>query len=604
MSADPSAEYTARHARWRQRLAVESALDARLAAARLIIFGAAVALAIAAVQLSWSWWLLLVPVAGFVALAVRHDQVIRARDRSASLVDFYDRGLGRIRDSWSGTGATGDRYRNDHHPYANDLDLFGHASLFQLLSLARTRTGEDTLAGWLTAAAPPATILERQAAVRELTDALDTREELSLAVGRSALSVDGDALAAWAEAPPLLAPPVMRWVSLAVTGLTVSAAVFVWRGGHEVTLLFAIAAQMVFGVPYSRKVERMLHAADGPTRDLTALLQAIVLLERGQFSSGRLALLQRQLRDTGPQASTAITRLRRILEMHDWQHNMAFAPIAFLLMWSIHLGWAVEAWRRTHGAHVRGWLRIIGEFEALASLSAYAFEHPADPFPAFTDGGDACFEGTGLGHPLVAAARMQVNDVSLTAERQLLVVSGSNMSGKSTFLRTIGVNAVLAQAGAPVRAASLRMSPLAVGATLRIQDSLQEGRSRFFAEITRIRELADLARGPVPLLFLLDELFHGTNSHDRLVGASGVLRSLVDRGAIGLITTHDLSLTAIVDTLGARAGNVHFEDSFDGRDMLFDYRVKPGPVTKSNALALMRAVGLDIEGSGLTPQGS
>jgi DNA mismatch repair ATPase MutS len=139
------------------------------------------------------------------------------------------------------------------------------------------------------------------------------------------------------------------------------------------------------------------------------------------------------------------------------------------------------------------------------------------------------------------------------------------------------------------------MSPLAVGATLRIQDSLQEGRSRFFAEITRIRELADLARGPVPLLFLLDELFHGTNSHDRLVGASGVLRSLVDRGAIGLITTHDLSLTAIVDTLGSRAGNVHFEDSFDGRDMRFDYRVKPGPVTKSNALALMRAVGLDVD---------
>jgi DNA mismatch repair ATPase MutS len=190
---------------------------------------------------------------------------------------------------------------------------------------------------------------------------------------------------------------------------------------------------------------------------------------------------------------------------------------------------------------------------------------------------------------------MQANDVSLTRDRQLLVVSGSNMSGKSTFLRTVGINAVLAQAGAPVRAASLVMSPLAVGGTLRIQDSLQEGRSRFYAEITRIRELADLSRGPVPLLFLLDELFHGTNSHDRLIGASGVLRSLVDRGAIGLITTHDLSLTAIVDALGARAANLHFEDSFDGQEMRFDYRVKPGPVTKSNALALMRAVGLDVE---------
>jgi DNA mismatch repair ATPase MutS len=186
------------------------------------------------------------------------------------------------------------------------------------------------------------------------------------------------------------------------------------------------------------------------------------------------------------------------------------------------------------------------------------------------------------------------NDVSLSSGTQLLVISGSNMSGKSTLLRTVGVNAVLALAGAPVRAQSLRLSPLAIGATLRIQDSLQEGRSRFYAEITRIRELADLAGGPLPLLFLLDELFHGTNSHDRLVGAAGVLRSFLDRSAIGLITTHDLALTAVADQLAPRAVNVHFEDWLEGNDIRFDYRMKPGPVTRSNAIALMRAVGLDV----------
>jgi len=244
---------------------------------------------------------------------------------------------------------------------------------------------------------------------------------------------------------------------------------------------------------------------------------------------------------------------------------------------------------------------VVGDFEALASLSAYAYEHPADPFPELVPVGSATgadtglFEGTGLGHPLVPAAKMTRNDVTLSARCQLLVVSGSNMSGKSTLLRTVGVNVVLAQAGAPVRARSLRLTPLAVGATLRIQDSLQEGRSRFYAEISRVSLLARMASGRPPLLFLLDELFHGTNSHDRLVGASGVLRTLLDRGAIGLITTHDLALTAIVDTLGPRAANVHFEDSFDGAEMHFDYLMKPGPVTKSNALALMRAVGLDVK---------
>jgi DNA mismatch repair ATPase MutS len=186
------------------------------------------------------------------------------------------------------------------------------------------------------------------------------------------------------------------------------------------------------------------------------------------------------------------------------------------------------------------------------------------------------------------------NDVELGGGTQLLVVSGSNMSGKSTLLRTVGVNAVLAFAGAPVRAERLRISPLRIGATLRIQDSLQEGRSRFYAEISRIREVADLAAGPTPALFLLDELLHGTNSHDRAVGAAGVLQALVDRGAIGLVTTHDLALTAIADQFGGRAANVHFDDRFEGGTIAFDYVMKPGPVTHSNALALMRAVGLEV----------
>jgi DNA mismatch repair ATPase MutS len=206
----------------------------------------------------------------------------------------------------------------------------------------------------------------------------------------------------------------------------------------------------------------------------------------------------------------------------------------------------------------------------------------------------ALFDGMQLGHPLLPAASMVRNDVHLADGIQLLVVSGSNMSGKSTLLRTVGINAVLALAGAPVRAASLRLSPLAIGATLRIQDSLLEGRSRFYAEITRIRELTDIAAGPVPLLFLLDELFHGTNSHDRLLGAAGVLSSLRDRGAIGLITTHDMALTTVADQLSPSAANVHFQDWFEGNDIRFDYLMKPGPVTRSNAIALMRAVGLDV----------
>ena len=601
MAPEPATEYRSRLARWQERYGALSRADARLAAARLITFGAAAALGFAIWRTPLDAWLLVVPAAIFAAIAIRHDIVIRARAAAAALIGFYERGVARIEDRWIGNGSTGEQFRNPSHPCADDLDLFGRGSLFELLSLARTRPGERALAGWLTTAAEPAAVAARQAGVRELTPALDLREQLSLAPGLSRDAVHEPELLAWAEAPPALSPPWLRGVALALTAFTLSSLVYWYAAGVETLFYIAIAAQAAFALPYTRRVEHLLHVADGPGRELSALAQALTLLERESFTSGSLAELQTELRRSGVQASVAIARLRRLSEMHDWQHNLIFVGIALLLMWSTHLAWALEAWRRRYGRHVRVWLRVVGEFEALASLSAYAYEHPADPFPELVPvesapgAGTGLFEGTGLGHPLVPAAKMTRNDVSLSAHRQLLVVSGSNMSGKSTLLRTVGVNVVLAQAGAPVRARSLRLTPLAMGATLRIQDSLQEGRSRFYAEISRVSLLARMASGRPPLLFLLDELFHGTNSHDRLVGAAGVLRTLLDRGAIGLITTHDLALTAIVEALGPRAANVHFEDSFDGTDMHFDYLMKPGPVTKSNALALMRAVGLDVE---------
>jgi DNA mismatch repair ATPase MutS len=342
-------------------------------------------------------------------------------------------------------------------------------------------------------------------------------------------------------------------------------------------------------------VQQVLHAADHAAHDLDVLAHVLTHLERERFESPRLASLRRALDREGVTASRAIRQLHRLAEMHDWQHNQFFAPLGAFVLWGTHIAHAMERWRARHGAEVRGWLDVVGEFEAFGSLSAYRFEHPADVFPELLEPGPAAYEGEALAHPLLPAARAVRNNVRLSGETRLLVVSGSNMSGKSTLLRTVGINAVLAYAGAPVRAARLRLTPLAPGATLRIQDSLQEGRSRFFAEITRIRGLADVARGQTPLLFLLDELFHGTNSHDRLVGATGVLRSLLDRGAIGLITTHDLALTRIADDLAPHAANVHFEDTFEDGEVRFDYRMKPGPVARSNALALMRAVGLDVD---------
>ncbi len=594
--ADPAVQY---RDRLRQRRAAHdtlSAHDARLSYLRLGVFGVLLLLAILGWRGTASYWWLVAPAVAFGWLVQRHDTIIRERDLAARAILFYERGLARIEDRWTGTGEAGERFVNEHHLYANDLDLFGRGSLFELLSIARTRAGEETLAGWLTVPGVPSEIRARREAVTELTAALDLREGVALAGSEVRAGVHGDALTAWAEAPPLLRHEWPRWAAAGLSGAAVATAAWWGTTGDSGPFVLVVILEIAFSLPLRARVDKALHAADGPARDLDILAHALLQLEAQQFESAQLRALRDSLKTRGVAASRAIHRLHRLVEWHDWQHNMFFAFIGALLLWGTQIAFAIEHWRRVHGARVAVWLRAVAEFEALSSLSAYRFEHPADPFPEIVESNAAIVDGSELGHPLIPAARMVRNDVRLAPTR-LLVVSGSNMSGKSTLLRTLGINAVLAFAGAPVRARGLRLTPLVLGATLRIQDSLQEGRSRFFAEITRIRQIADAAAGPTPVLFLLDELFHGTNSHDRLVGASGVLRSLLDRGAIGLITTHDLALTAIAAELAPRAQNVHFEDRFDGGEIHFDYRMKPGPVTRSNAIALMRAVGLDVDQS-------
>ena len=258
-----------------------------------------------------------------------------------------------------------------------------------------------------------------------------------------------------------------------------------------------------------------------------------------------------------------------------------------------HFVHSIETWRNRIGPGVPGWLRAVGEIESLISLAGYAYEHPQDPFPEIvTD--SVVFEAQGLAHPLLPEDRCVRNDLNFGDTLRLIMVSGSNMSGKSTLLRSVGTNIVLALAGAPVRAEKLRVSPLKIGTAMRVHDSLQDGVSLFYMSVSRMQAVVEMAGGTPPLLFLIDEILQGTNSHDRRIGAEGIIRQLITRNAIGLVTTHDLALTEIVESLGSQAENVHFEDRLVDGKMEFDYRVCPGIVQRSNALELMRMMGLDV----------
>jgi hypothetical protein len=592
-------EYRERRAARAPEHARLARLDARVSYARLAVVAAFALTAWLVLAAGITAWSFAVPIFAFGALAVWHDRVLRALDRAARAMTFFEHGLARLEDRWHGIGEPGARFLMQDHVYAHDLDIFGPASLFQLLSRARTHLGEELLARWLSAPAGVTTVRKRQESIMELREALDFREALATA-GRGTRDIDTVALSTWASAP---AAPESIWLRAAAVVLAagiIGGVVWWARGGPAAPVLVVIILKMILTRPSRARVSRIVRGVERPLGQLDILADTLSLVERSTLQSLRLTEIRAEMMSHGVVPSEAIRRLKRLADMLDWRRNAFFAPVAVAVSWALHLASAIESWRREFGPKVIAWLAAVAEYEALSSLAAYAYEHADDPFPILVeDGGPERFEGASLGHPLVPAARMVRNDVFLTPQTRLLIVSGSNMSGKSTLLRTVGVNVVLAMAGAPVRAASLTLTPLAVGATLHVHDSLQAGRSRFFAEISRIRSVVDLA-GPLGtpaspgLLFLLDELFQGTNSHDRKIGAEALLLSLIDRGAIGLTTTHDLALTAIAEQSGGRAVNVHFEDELKDGELIFDYRMKPGPVTHSNALALMKAVGLPV----------
>ena len=561
---------------------------------------------------------LLFPIAVLVGLFVLHERVLAALRRNRSLAASYEHGMARLEDRWAGMGPTGEQYLQkvtgslihpdpDAHPYARDLDLFGNGGLYQYLCTARTHVGRDTLASWLLAPAAVAEIHARQEAVKELTPALEFREQLALAA--SALEDKSvrtgkapGSLADWSEATA--GPDRSLRFPAVVIALLWIAAVIVWQvdphvNGHLFEwVAVAILASFLtvgFGSRSRSVVAESAAAIEGATADLDVLEKVFQTIEKQRFSSPKLQSLQNKLQNDMVIPSKAIASLIRRIDWLSSADNWFVKILDRFMHWRLLSVIAIEDWRRVHGAAVRSWLDSIGEIEALTAFATYAYENPLDAFPALIEGAASpYFEAADFAHPLLPRSRSITNSLRLDRQRQLIVISGPNMAGKSTFIRSVGINVVLALAGAPVRASSMRLSPLCVAASICILDSLQGGLSRFYAEIVRLKHIDMLSRQSTPVLFLLDELLSGTNSHDRRIGTESMVRSLVERGSIGLVTTHDLALAEIATSMGERAANFHFEDRYENGELHFEYKLTPGIVQTSNALQLMRSIGLDV----------
>ena len=578
------------------------ALAARIGSLRLAVVAVALCLVGGIVWMKvgfWAWAALGAMAAVFAVLIVLHARAIEAGERSAAALRFHERALARLAHEWDSLPLSSARFRSSDHPFTGDLDVFGRASLMQLVDSTETRFGEEALARLLSLEGRstwPDDLVARQEAVRDLASRSAFREQLSMAGGvLGGERPDPTPILAWAQAedaPPSLVAWALFQIPIALLALPLLLA-SPKVGSGMIFVVFVV--DLAIGMATSARFSRMIAAVSSRESAVTRWRSMIAMVELEAFTAPLLVRMRERLTRGGRSASVELARFERIVGFADARHNEAFRfLIGPLLRWDAYCARALLGWRARAGAEVRGWLDTLGEIEALCGLAAFAFEHPDFRWPE--PSAQPLFVASALGHPLIAEGRRVDNDVKLPAGGRALVVTGSNMSGKSTLLRAIGANAVLAFAGAPVCARSLAIGPARIATSMRIEDSLEQGVSQFYAELRRLKRVLDLASedDAAPVLFLLDEILHGTNSRERIIGASAVVRALLARRALGAVSTHDLGITELERALSGSVENVHFEEQVERDMMTFDYRLRRGVVQSSNALRLMSAMGFAI----------
>ena len=620
-TTDPTTPYTERLACAEAEHAQQDVRSRQLGNANLaLFFGAFAVVAIGALRSDGSIAALGGLLFGaFVAGLALRNRIDRRLQAIAARVAVNRAGLARLRRDWKALpdpGATGAISLLAVLPEAGappaidpatvaDLDLLGHASLEQLLGTANTAIGRATVRRWIEAPARPAVARARQAAAAELAAQIDFREEV--AVRGRLLDLGEDRyvrFVAWAEGEPWLHMH-RGWIwgarLLPLVGLALLVA---WLAGYPVLwpLLGVTAVNLAILQSVGRRVDDDINrvaAQQGVFESYAALFE---LFTAHPTVAPALRELQERL-GTGPlRADVQMRRLARLMPLVDIRRSIYFFPVEVATLWSFHVLWLLEGWQRNVGVHVRTWLEALGEAEALAALAALRFEQPTWAFPELGDAADGCFTATRLAHPLLPTDRAVGNDVTLGPPGAYLLVTGSNMSGKSTLLRAIGANAVLAQMGAPVCATRLAMPSVSVLSSMRVQDSLEAGVSFYMAELRRLKVIVDRADARRPddplLLYLLDEILLGTNTAERQIAAQRIIGHLVESGAIGAVSTHDLTL-ADAPALHSAARRVYFTEHFDRTDagptMSFDYCLRPGLAISTNALKLMEIIGLPVE---------
>lgn len=542
------------------------------------------------------WTAIMLTIAAFVLLVKRHGVIKRALEWTRCMIAVNQEYLDRISGKWTNFKDNGNEFSDPEHPYSGDLDIFGNQSLFQAINTGKTHIGRTMLKERLSRPLKdPEHIKRYQKAVKELAGKLDFCQALQCEGMQSRQTgSDPHDLIAYAEDQKTLFRN-KKWENIfyILPALTLLSVVFASLGlliSPGVPVLLC-AIQLIIMILSTNKLNPIFNSVGKFKDEIMAFGNMIKRIEDEDFTDSALSGLKDKLSGGDKKTSRHLKSLVNIAEAMD----IRFSPmLRFLLniflLWDYHCVFAIDEWKKQNGNLIRRWIESTGEFEMLTSLAVLPIIYPDWAFPEFMDNGPG-IAALALGHPLIPDEKRVCNDI--TMKKQLCVITGSNMSGKTTLLRTIGINLVLAYAGAPVCAKEMTCSIMDVYTSMRINDDLNSGISTFYAELLRMKLIIDHSKSRESMIFLIDEIFRGTNSTDRTVGAVKVLRALNRSWIIGLISTHDFELCDLENEDKGKIRNYHFTESYSGNRIYFDYKLYPGRSETTNARFLMKMVGIE-----------
>ena len=493
--------------------------------------------------------------------------------------------------------ADGAMYLPKEHFYAADMDIFGHASLYQLLNRTGSDMGAAQLADWLLNPAKQAAIIERQSAIKELTNKMNWRQDIQ-AYGRETniRRSTFEKLMVWVYEPTLfLQFTHWKWLRIVLPAIilsVVTAAIAEWIPLNVMYIFLLLYATIAFQI---NKIISPLHDKLSKIVDeLDALFLSITLIEKEKFGSVLATRLQQNFISNNETASAKIKKLKKILDRLDIRYNIVLsAPLNLLLLWNLQQALDLEKWKKQYAADLQNWFNTLGVFETLNSFAAFHFNNPEYCFPVLEEK-HFFIEAVKLGHPLINKNKRVNNFIEIDDRGKLFLVTGSNMAGKSTYLRSVGINIVLAMAGAPVCADSFRLSPVQLISSMRIADNLEESTSTFYAELKKLKTVIDSVNADEKVFILLDEILRGTNSLDRHTGSEALIKQLIRHKAAGIIATHDLALAEMKTSFPDNILNYHFDVQVNNEELYFDYKLKPGVCNSLNASILMKKIGIEL----------